>query len=111
MIRKAWKLWLLAGILFLFSGVMHLIDKKYFWGVMSIFLGIIYMGISRTTYKNDNKSNQSEVSYTVMTDVDNYLRNLIEKGKEIEAIKYCRKATGVDLKKAKGYVDLLSKNK
>ena len=102
---KVWKLWLLAGIFFLPSIVIHLIDKEYFWG----FLGLIYIVLSITTYKNNNKCNQSEISHTVMTDVDIQLRNLIEEGKVIKAVKYCRMVTGVDLKKAKEYVDLLSK--
>ena len=106
---KTWKLWLLAGVCFLFSGIMNLIDKEYFLGLRYTFLGLMYIVLSITTYKNNNKSNQIEVSHTVMTDVDNYLRNLISKGKEIEAVKYCRRATWVDLKKAKEYVDLLRK--
>ena len=106
---KRWKLWLLSGVFALFTSLMHLIDKEYFLELTYTFLGLIFIVLSITTYKNNNKSNQIGVSDTVMTDVDNYLRNLIEKGREIEAVKYCRRATGVDLKKAKEYVDLLSK--
>lgn len=105
---KLWKPWLLAGALFLFSGILSLINKELFRGLMYTYLGVLDIYLSITIYKN-NKSNPNEVSITAMTDVDAKIKELIAKGKKIEAVKYCRMATRIDLEKAKKYVDLLSK--
>ncbi len=40
--------------------------------------------------------------------IDDEIKNLVEEGKKIKAIKIYRQATGVGLKEAKEYIDLLS---
>lgn len=107
---ETWKLWLLAGMLFLFVCIMQLIDKKYFSGLISALLASSYICLSINNYKkNNSKTSQIQVYDAGMAEVDIKIKKLIEKGKRIQAIKYCRMVTRVDLKKAEKYVDLLSK--
>ncbi|WP_175490809.1 ribosomal protein L7/L12 [Clostridium gasigenes] len=46
----------------------------------------------------------------MLENIDVELKNLIEEGKKIKAIKRYRIVTGLGLKEAKDYVDLLSKS-
>ncbi|PRR82255.1 hypothetical protein CLVI_19150 [Clostridium vincentii] len=108
---KTWILWLVAGICFLFVGVMDLIDKNNFSGVISILLGGFYIILSRINYKRESKSNQSEVTDAVLKNMDIELRNLIAEGEKIKAIKKYRMVTGLGLLEAKEYVDLLGEEK
>lgn len=105
---KTWVLLLLAGVCFLFVGIMNLTDKNYFPGAGFSFLGAMYFVLSITNYKKDKKSNKIEVPDTVLKNMDIELRKLIAEGKEIKAIKKYRMVTGIGLKEAKEYVDLLS---
>ncbi|QSW21420.1 ribosomal protein L7/L12 [Clostridium gasigenes] len=57
-----------------------------------------------------NKFDQSAVSDTMLENIDVELKNLIEEGKKIKAIKRYRIVTGLGLKEAKDYVDSLSKS-
>jgi hypothetical protein len=105
---NTWKLWLLSGICFLFLGISYLISKKYFLGAAFIFLGGFYFILSRNIYKGNNKSGQVRVPDIVSGNMNSELKNLIEEGKKIKAIKKYRMITGLGLKEAKEYVDLLS---
>lgn len=102
---KTWKLWLLAGVCFLFVGMMDVSSEKYFQGVMYIFLGGLYLVLSITNYRVNKKSTQIEVSDTVLENMNVELRNLIAEGKKIKAIKKYRMVTGLGLKEAKEYID------
>ncbi|MDR3593194.1 ribosomal protein L7/L12 [Clostridium sp.] len=102
---KTRKLWLLAGVCFLFSGIMNLISEKYFFGITNIFLGGLYLVLS--IIKGNKKTIKIEVSDTVLDNINVDLRNLIEEGKKIEAIKKYRMVTGSGLKEAKEYIDNL----
>ena len=104
----AWKLWLLASVCFLFVGIANLIDKKYLLGSVYTLLGVTYICLSISCYKKDNKSNKIEVSDSDLKNMDMELKNLIAEGKKFEAIKKYRMVTGLGLKEAKEYVDLLS---
>jgi len=105
---KEWILWLLAGAGFLFVGIMSLVDKEYLRGSMFVVLGGVYFALSRTRYKGNNKSNKIEVSDLDLKNMNIELTNLITQGEKIKAIKKCRMVTGLGLKEAKDYVDLLS---
>jgi hypothetical protein len=102
---KTRKLGLLAGVCFLFSGIMNLISEKYFFGITNIFLGGLYLVLS--IIKGNKKTIKIEVSDTVLDNINVDLRNLIEEGKKIEAIKKYRMVTGSGLKEAKEYIDNL----
>ena len=100
-----WKLWLLAGVIFLFVGMMDVISDKYFRAFMYIFLGGFYLVLSITNYRVNKKSTQIKVSDTVLENMNVELRNLIAEGKKIKAIKKYRMVTGLGLKEAKEYID------
>lgn len=106
---KTWKLWLLAAFCAVFVSIMNLIDKKYFSCILYIVLGCLNITLSITNYKNRNKANKIEKSDNVMTDVDNYLRDFIDKGKKDEAVRYCSRTIRIDLKKAQKYINILEK--
>lgn len=55
---KPWKLWLFSSICFFFVGIMNLIDKKYPTGITFLILGVSYIFLSMSHYKNDNKSDK-----------------------------------------------------
>jgi hypothetical protein len=105
---KAWKLWLFSAICFLFAGIMYLIGKKFFMGIMFVLLAGIYFSLSRSNYKSDNKAIQIELSDTDLENMNIELSKLIAEGEKIKAIKKYRMVTGLGLKEAKDYVDLLS---
>jgi hypothetical protein len=104
---KEWILWLLAGVCFSFVGIMSLIENEYLRGITFIILGVFYFALSRTKYKGNNKSTQMEVSATDLENMNIELRKIIAQGEKIKAIKKCRMVTGLGLKEAKEYVDLL----
>jgi amino acid transporter len=105
---KSLKPMLFSGICFAFAGIMYLISKNYFLGVFNIFIGGFFFVLGMTNYKGRNKFNQIEVSDEVLENMDVELRNLVAEGKKIEAIKKYRVVTGLGLKEAYEYVDLLS---
>ena len=104
---KVWVLWLFAGICFLFSGTMQLIDNRYLLGVMFIFLGGTYLILSIVNYKGDKKSNKISVQNTISDNINIELKTLLAEGKRIQAIKKYRMVTGLGLKEAKEYIDNL----
>lgn len=53
--KITWKLYALAGVMFLVSGIFDLIEKKYF-AVISIILGVFYIVSSSAYYKKYKKS-------------------------------------------------------
>lgn len=106
--RMAWKLCLFASICFLFVGIADLIDKKYLLGSVYTLLGVIYIYLSIFYYKKNNKPSKIEVADADLKSMDIELKNLIAEGKKYEAIKKYRMVTGLGLKEAKEYVDLLS---
>ncbi len=105
---KVWKLWLFSSICYLFLGVVYLIDKKYLLGCCDTLIGVSFIGLSRSYYKRANKPSKIEVSETVLENLNIELKNLIAEGKKNKAIKKYRMVTGVGLKEAVEYVDLLS---
>jgi hypothetical protein len=104
---KTWKLWLVTGVCFLFSGITNLISKSFVFGVACIFLGGGYFVLSIINYKGNKKSIQIRVPDTVSENIDVELKKLITEGKKIEAIKKYRMGTGICLKEAKEYIDNL----
>jgi len=106
---KTWKLWLFSGICFIFAGVVFLINKNYVSGVLLSVLGVFDIFIGITNLKSNKKSKQIQIPSTVLKKMDTELRTLIAEGKEVEAIKKYRTVTGLGLKEAKAYVDLLTK--
>ena len=105
---KSWIVRLTAAICFTFVGIMKLIVKEYFMAIMFIFLGGSYFILSMIYYNDRNKSNENTLSDIELENMDNELKNLIAEGKKIQAIKRYRIITGLGLKEAKEYVDLLS---
>lgn len=107
--KITWILWLIAGICLIFVGIMDLVDKKSYSGVMFIVLGGFYLVLSIANYKikNKTKTDQIEIPKAVLDNMDEQLRSLIAESKKIEAIKKCRIVTGFGLKEAKDYVDNL----
>ena len=104
---KTWKLWLVAGVCFLFLGITNLISKSFIFGVACIFLGGGYFVLSIINYKGNKESTQIRVSDTVSENIDVELKKIIIEGKKIEAIKKYRMGTGICLKEAKEYIDNL----
>lgn len=45
-----------------------------------------------------------------VTNIDDYLKNLLVKGKILEAIQYCKIKYGMGLKEAKDYIDRIASN-
>lgn len=45
-----------------------------------------------------------------VTNIDDYLKNLLVKGKILEAIQYCKIKYGMGLKEAKDYIDSIASN-
>ncbi|MBB6624180.1 ribosomal protein L7/L12 [Clostridium gasigenes] len=88
---------------------MSIIEKKSFNGFMFLFIGILYFYLSITKYKDKDKSNKIVVSDIVLENMNIELKNLIEQGEKIKAIKRYRIVTGLGLKEAKDYVDSLNK--
>ena len=99
---------LFSAICFLFAGVSYIIDKKYSLGCIFTALALFYIILSINKYKNKEKPNQIQVSDAVLKSMDIELKKLIAEGEKIKAIKKCRMITGLGLKEAKEYVDLLS---
>lgn len=108
---KTWKLWLFSGICSSIVGVLYLIDKNYLLGGIFTLLGIFDIAIGITNFTRNKKSKQIKVSDKVSKNMDIELRKLIAEGKQNKAIKKYRMVTGIGLKEAKEYVDLLSKKK
>jgi ribosomal protein L7/L12 len=109
---KEWQLWLFASICFIFVGIMDLIEKKYTMGVVFSLLGAFYIYLSVDKYKGKSKVKQKVVSEIELENMNAELEKLIAEGKNIEAIKKYRMVTGLGLKEAKDYVDLMNeKNK
>ncbi|MCM1990064.1 ribosomal protein L7/L12 [Oceanirhabdus seepicola] len=88
---------------------MYLIEKKYLLGCCNTLIGVSFIGLSITYYKRSNKSNHIEVPDTVLKNMNIELKSLIAEDKKIKAIKKYRMVTGVGLKEANEYIDLLSK--
>lgn len=105
---KEWQLWLFASICFIFVGIMNLIDKKYLVGAVFSALGAFYIYLSAIKYKGKSKLNQKVISEIELENMNGELEELLAEGKKIEAIKKYRMVTGVGLKEAKDYVDLIS---
>ncbi|PRR83728.1 DNA-binding protein [Clostridium vincentii] len=104
---KTWVLYLIAAAGYLFLGIMNLTDKKYFPGATITFIGGVFIVVSIIHYKKDKKSNQIEVPDTVLKNMDIELRDLIAEGKKKEAIYQYRIVTGLSIKEAEEYVDLI----
>jgi ribosomal protein L7/L12 len=60
-----------------------------------------YCGVCVETLIEEDKS---------VTNIDDYLKNLLIKRKLLEAVKYCTIKYGMGLKEAKDYVDSISPN-
>ena len=106
---RKWKMFLFAGVCFIFAGIMSTIEKKSFNGYMFLFIGVLYLFLSIIQYKSKDKSNKIVVSDIVLENMNIELKNLIEQGEKIKAIKKYRIVTGLGLKEAKDYVDSLNK--
>lgn len=78
------------------------------WLVINV--GHLQNNIDKVNKKLDKIPKQvgvsNEISYVAMDE----LKVLIEKGQKVKAIKEYRVATGVGLKEAKEYIDLLSED-
>ncbi|MBU3104554.1 ribosomal protein L7/L12 [Clostridium gasigenes] len=88
---------------------MSIIEKKSFNGYMFLFIGVLDLVLSLIQYKSKDKSNKIVVSDIVLENMNIELKNLIEQGEKIKAIKKYRIVTGLGLKEAKDYVDSLNK--
>ena len=108
---KTWILWLVAGICFIFLGVTKIIETNNFSGVVFIVLGGFYIFLSIDNYRRDKKYNKNELLEEVLENMNIELKKLILEGKKFKAIKKYRMVTGLGLKEAKEYIDLLSAEK
>lgn len=52
---KTWMLWLLSSSCFLFVGIINIIYKEYLRGIAFTFIAVVYIGLSITYYKKDDK--------------------------------------------------------
>lgn len=78
------------------------------WLVINV--GHLQNNIDKVNKKLDKISKQVGVSNEISDVAMDELKVLIEKGQKIKAIKEYRVATGVGLKEAKEYIDLLSED-
>lgn len=91
-------------------------DEKFMYGIIGVAVLIIIVSIisqlrsdvARINVTLDKIAKQIGVPDTVSVNIDAELKSLISEGKKIKAIKKYRMATGIGLKEAKEYVDLLS---
>ncbi|HEY5525586.1 MAG TPA: ribosomal protein L7/L12 [Clostridium sp.] len=93
-------------------------DDKIMYGIIGLALLIIISSISqlrsdiaRIKVTLDKIAKQIGVPDTITANIDAELKSLISEGKKIKAIKKYRIITGLGLKEAKEYVDLLSEQK
>jgi hypothetical protein len=108
---KTWKLNLLASMCFLLAGIISLVDKSFALAIAYIFLAGLNFLLSRNNYKVDIQTAQIELDDTALRNMNVELKKLIEENKKIKAIKQYRVITGLGLKEAKEYIDLLSQEK
>lgn len=54
--KHTWKLWLFAGVCFLLCAVLNISDKKYILAILYFLLTIIYIVLSRKSYKQFKKT-------------------------------------------------------
>lgn len=78
------------------------------WLVINV--GHLQNNIDKVNKKLDKISEQVGVSNEISDVAMDELKVLIEKGQKVKAIKEYRVATGVGLKEAKEYIDLLSED-
>lgn len=78
------------------------------WLVINV--GHLQNNIDKVNKKLDKISKQVGVSNEISDVAMDELKVLIEKGQKVKAIKEYRVATGVGLKQAKEYIDLLSED-
>lgn len=78
------------------------------WLVINV--GHLQNNIDKVNKKLDKISKQVGVSNEISDVAMDELKFLIEKGQKVKAIKEYRVATGVGLKEAKEYIDLLSED-
>lgn len=78
------------------------------WLVINV--GHLQNNIDKVNKKLDKISKQVGVSNEISDVAMDELKVLIEKGQKVKAIKEYRVATGVGLKEAKEYIDLLSED-
>jgi len=87
-------IWIIIGILILIR--------------MESSIGKLRREVERTNLTLEKIAKQIGVPDTNIDNIDDELKNLLEKGKKIEAIKRYRIVTGLSLKQSKEYVDSLS---
>lgn len=78
------------------------------WLVINV--GHLQNNIDKVNKKLDKISKQVGVSNEISDVAMDELKVLIEKGQKVKAIKEYRVATGVGLKEAKEYIDLLNED-
>ena len=85
---------------------------KNLWIILTVVLLAIIIGINhiRNEIKRKNEIEAKTVKQIRVLEpsIDDEINNLIIDGQKIKAIKIYRQATGVGLKEAKDYIDLLS---
>lgn len=91
-------------------------DYKIIWlifgmgAILSLSSAIIQLrnDVARINITLDKIAKQVGVTDTAIQNVDCELKDLISQGKKVKAIKKYRMVTGIGLKEAKEYIDLLS---
>lgn len=91
-------------------------DYKIIWFIFGIgailsLLSVISQlrnDVSRINITLDKIAKQVGVTDTAIQNIDGELKDLISQGKKVKAIKKYRMVTGIGLKEAKEYIDLLS---
>lgn len=91
-------------------------DYKIIWfifgmGTILSLLSVISQlrnDVSRINITLDKIAKQVGVTDTAIQNIDGELKDLISQGKKVKAIKKYRMVTGIGLKEAKEYIDLLS---
>ena len=74
-----------------------------------ITIGQLRSDIVRMNITLEKISKHIGITDTITENIDAELKSLISEGKKIKAIKLYRQATGIGLKEAKDYIDLLDK--
>lgn len=104
---RKWAPWLFLAIYFIFAGIVKLIDKSYPMAIAFIVMGLCYLVLTITNYKNANKPS-IVLSEEDLENMNIELKKLIKEDKKNEAIKRYRTITGLGLKEAYEYVEALS---
>jgi hypothetical protein len=106
---RKWKLRIISGVCFMLLGIVSLFINEFLTSIICIFISVFDFALSRYDYKHEIDK-QAVASNTEIENIEDELKSLIIEGKEFEAVKKYKIATGFGLKEAKEHVDFLKES-